>query len=83
MKNKYPRIEDKEIEKAFENTNFGPNDNRKLAAQGLLKQLAGWRSGYTLTCIMKELGFVNRNGDISKKGKMFLYEEFKDSTRSE
>ncbi len=73
-----PVICDFDIEKAFWNTNFGTSDHKTLLEQGVLKAQAGYRSGYTLTEILKELGLMTQKGIISVKGKMFLLQSFYD-----
>lgn len=77
-------ITDDEIEKAFLNTNFGNANHRKLLEQGVLKKQANWISGHTLNCIMKELGLISsKNDEVLVKGRLFIYEAFKDSVHGE
>lgn len=75
-------ITDEEIEKAFKGTNFGSVDTvekqRLYLAQDCLKFQAGYRSGSAITLIMIRLDLIGvQIGHLTKKGKMFLYEEFK------
>lgn len=72
-------VSDEEIEAAFQNTNFGddsPAFRRKLVEQGVLKKLVPYHSGYTLTCILRELGLTTVKGTITAKGRKFLYAAF-------
>lgn len=77
-------ISDEEIATVFQNTNFGddtPAFRRKLLAQGVLKHLVPFRSGHTLTCIMKELGLIAVHGKreevyVTALGKKFLYSQY-------
>ena len=75
-------IEDSEIENAFQGTRYGTRDRRKLLEQGVLKNLAGYVTGHTLKCIMENLGLRTKKGTITKHGKKFVYEAFKDSKNS-
>lgn len=86
-------ISDEEIGTVFQNTNFvdgtgtkhfgggTPEFRRKLLAQGVLKHLVPFRSGHTLTCIMKELGLIAMHGKredvyVTALGRKFLYAEY-------
>jgi len=70
------KITDEEIVASFAGTTFGQRDHRRLVEQGVLKKQAGYRSGYTLETIMCELGLVTQNGNITKKGRGFIYNAF-------
>jgi len=67
---------DEQIKKAFDDSNFGSRDHRKLLEQGVLKSQAGYKSGGTLTLIMKHLKLIDANKYITRKGKMFLFSAF-------
>lgn len=69
-------ITDAEIYVAFENTNFGGADHRKLLEQGVLKSLTGYHCGHTLTMIMRKLGLTTQKGNVTKKGKEFCMSAF-------
>lgn len=70
-------ITDDQIEKAFLNTNFGDMDRRVMLTQGILKTIAGYKTGgHTLTNIMKNLGLISDKGTVLKKGKMLLFKAF-------
>lgn len=78
-------VSDEEIEVAFQNTNFGddsPAFRRKLLEQGVLKRLVPYHSGWTLTCILHELGLMTKLGNITSKGRKFLYAAFQESKHS-
>lgn len=66
-------ITDEQIEKAFENTNFGSAVPRELVKDSLLKLVCGYSSGHTIECIVKELSLVTKGGKITKKGQEYLY----------
>jgi len=72
-------LTDSEIEEAFSNTDFGTRDFRRLLEQGVLKSQAGYRSGHTLTEIMKSLGLIGKNDKVLKKGRGLIFEAFYDS----
>lgn len=68
-------ISDEEIETVKGYANFGPRDTRELLAQGVLKHLAGWHNGHTLTQMMQELALI-KGGRLTAKGKAFIYQAF-------
>ena len=76
-----PIVGDFEILKAFDNTNFGNRCHRGLLVQGVLKVNAGYRTGYTLEIIMKELGLMGKSG-ITRKGNQFVFRALKDDKDS-
>ena len=59
-------ITDDEIAAAFEGTNFGGADHRKLLEQGVLKRLTGYHCGHTLTIIMRRLGLTTEKDNVTK-----------------
>ncbi|MGQ6017374.1 hypothetical protein ACUNG1_25780 [Serratia sp. IR-2025] len=66
-------ITDEYIEQAFEGTNFGPVNKRKMLEQGCLKAACDSWSGHTLSTIMVEIGFTKKlHGKLTKLGKRFL-----------
>jgi hypothetical protein len=69
-------VTDEEIKAAFANTNFGTDEHRKLLEQGVLKRVAGYISGYTLTMILRELGLTDKADRLTRKGKMFCFNAF-------
>lgn len=75
-------ISDAEIHAAFENTNFGGADKRKLLEQGVLKRLTGYHCGHTLTMIMRGLGLTTQKDTVTKKGKEFCMTAFYETKHS-
>lgn len=72
-------VSDEEIIEAFHNTNFGMDGVvfwRKLLEQGCLKRLVPYHSGWTLTCILRNLGLTTEKDTLTVKGKKFLYAAF-------
>ena len=68
---------DEEIEKAFENTNFGPAPNWHTLKYSLLKVASGYHTGHTSQCILIELGLVTpKLKTLTKRGKYCLWEWF-------
>lgn len=75
-------INDEEIEAAFNGTNFGPVEPRKLLEQAALKRIRGYHSGYTLTRIMRILDITNERDTLTRKGKHFVFAAFYDESHS-
>lgn len=70
---------DEEIDKAFENTNFGPAPKMHILKFSLLKVASGYHTGYTAQCILHELKLINQSGtkpNLSKRGRYCLWEWF-------
>lgn len=66
-----------ELDEAFGNANFGGVDRVELLKESVLKQLAGYRCGRTITDIMVELRLIGKKTRVpTKRGKRFLYFEF-------
>lgn len=76
-------VSDEMINYYFKGTNFGgeqtAGSRRKLLANGLLKHQAGWHNGYTMQQMIKRHSLVNKRGNINKRGRLFLWEFFKNS----
>lgn len=78
-------VSDEEIEAAFQNTNFGedtPAFRRRLLEQGCLKRLVPYHSGWTLTCILVQLGLMTKKGNLTSKGRKFMYAAFQQEKHS-
>lgn len=84
-------LTDEEISKAFEGTRFGENPNfRELLAHSVLKKVCGnYRSGYTMTTIMRELGLTSGSDSRASyddkptdKGREYCFGYFYDSNKS-
>ncbi len=75
-------ISDEEIEVAFKYTNFGYDGSvkahREVLAHGCLKRLVPYHNGWTLTCIMRQLGLTTEKDTLTAKGKKFIYAHFQD-----
>lgn len=65
-------VTDADIERVFENTNFGASDHRKLLGASVFKKLVGYHCGFTITSIMEQLGLIGRTGKPTKKGIEFV-----------
>lgn len=60
----------------FAHTGIPEADRRSALEQAVLKRLVGYVSGSKLEGIMMELGFITVTGNVSTKGKWFLYSSF-------
>ena len=65
-----------ELNNAFKNTTFGGSSEENLVLDGLLKFMAGYSCGSTLTQILQELGLLTQKRNISKKGRLLLFNAF-------
>ncbi len=51
------------------------NDPAQVVCDGLVQIAGGFRTGFTVTSILKDMGLVGmRSGELTKKGKLFLYD---------
>ena len=74
----YFPVEDRELNNAFLGTNFGPDpDKRGLVAECILKMQAGFSPGYTIQHIAGELGLLTDKGNVSVRGRLFLFDTYK------
>jgi len=62
----------KELDAAFNGTNFGGVDHRELLHASVLKKACGYHCGHTITCIMRELRLIGAHGVVLKRGKELL-----------
>ena len=69
----YKLVSDFEIQAVWGNANFGSHEPRDIIADTLLKHASIYRTGHTATVICKELGLLGKNGDLTKKGRKYLY----------
>lgn len=77
-----PELTDEVIEAAFCGTNFGRTDYRDFLAHSVLKKACDWHCGYTITCIMVELGLITpKTHKVTKLGKLFLTDSYPDPLR--
>ena len=66
-----------EIDKSFENTNFGPAPNMHILKFSLLKIASGYHTGHTAQCILLELNLITPKCKVlTKRGKYCLWEWF-------
>ncbi len=69
-------IPDHELEDAFKGTNFGTVDHRKLLEASVLKKAFGYHCGHTITTIMQDMGLINADGKVLRRGQMLLREAY-------
>lgn len=67
-------ITDSEIKRYFEHSNFGDRNHRELLEKAILEIACGFRTGYTLSCIMVNLGLLTKKSkNINRRGKYYLW----------
>lgn len=71
-------VKDVEVERAFENTNFGKRDPRDVILSALLKTVGNYATGQTAAQIIRELRLVNGNqsdnsAELTEKGRRYLF----------
>lgn len=69
-------IPDYELGAAFNGTDFGNADHRKLLEASVLKKAMGYHCGHTITTIMQEMGLVGNSGQVLVRGRMLLREAY-------
>lgn len=70
---------EQEVDKAFENTNFGPVPKMHTLKFGLLKVASDYHNGHTAQCVLYELGLVGSSAEHQKltaRGRHCLWEWF-------
>ena len=75
-------ITDRAIDIAWGNADFGESLNNKrriVVRNALLKTACGFSNGHTAECIIRELGLVDNNLNLTNIGKEFLWESFKEN----
>lgn len=78
-------VTDKELEIAFEYTNYGPEpDHRYIVKWGLMKATCGYATGHTTKTVLQALGLLSKS--VSKpvltiRGRYCLWEFFRDGYR--
>jgi hypothetical protein len=70
------RVYNEEIDEAFDGTDFGEIDRRKYLAASILEIQAGYHTGYTITCILQEIGLLSQKKRVTKRGRAFLWFEY-------
>ena len=69
-------IPDLELEDTFKGTDFGGADHRKLLETSVLKKAMGYHCGHTITTIMQDMGLINVDGKVLRRGQMVLREAY-------
>ena len=73
-------VTNKMVDYYFDGTNFGPNNTTahrmELLAHGVLKNQAGYWNGHTLFQIMVACELVSKKANITRRGKLFIYNHF-------
>lgn len=79
MKNlgRFSSITPDEIRKAAAFANFGEgNDPAEIVLEGLVSIASGFRTGYTVKCILMDLKLIGHRAGrtLTKRGKLVLYD---------
>ena len=70
-------ITEDELNDVFSNTDFGGALKRDVVKYALLKVACGYANGKTTHGIILDLGLVNEKNRLTKKGKEYLWECYK------
>lgn len=73
-------ITDKRLEKVFRNTNFGNTTKRDVVRYALMKVACHYHNGHTSQCIIEELSLCTEKLNLTKFGREYLYEAFRNGT---
>ncbi|MCK5614179.1 hypothetical protein KAR91_70595 [Candidatus Pacearchaeota archaeon] len=68
------------LTKVFANANFGSSSKRDVVRYALLKVACGYDNGHTAQSIINELGLCTKKLTLTKKGREYLYEAFRNGT---
>jgi predicted transcriptional regulator len=75
-----------EIDKAFENTNFGSRTPKQVINESLLQYAIGYSTGRTSTLILQDLGLIqiqkNKSVKLTAKGRSYFYNYVKSLEKS-
>ena len=74
-------ITDKQLDNAWMNANFGDVKKRDIIRYTLLKSVCGYGSGNTANEIVYDLDLTNMAGKLTKKGREYLYEAFRNGKK--
>ena len=67
-------VTDRQIELAWGNANFGANHNKRhIIANAMLKYVCGFDTGHTIRCICEDIGLMTPHGEVSYRGKAYLW----------
>jgi len=69
-------VSDADLDKAWGNANFGGTERRDVIRYGVLKCVSGYYQGHTSTCIVTNLGLVDKEYNITPKGRAYLWAAF-------
>ncbi|MCI5208526.1 MAG: hypothetical protein D3910_06980 [Candidatus Electrothrix sp. ATG2] len=69
-------ISDEEIDRVHGCANFGGMKKRDVVNYGVLKCAAGYHQGSTSEAIIRAHGLINKQHDLTPKGKVYLWEAF-------
>ena len=69
-------ISDEEIERVHGNSSFGSTSKRDVVRFGVLKCASGYYQGSTSTQIIKEHGLVDKEYNVTPKGRTYLWAAF-------
>lgn len=73
-------VSDRELEKAFANANFGSMAHRDVLRYAVLKCACGYYQGFTSKTIATELGLITWKGNVTAKGRKYMWDAFADGT---
>lgn len=69
-------ISDEEVERVHANANFGGMSKRDVVNFGVLKCASGYHQGSTSESIIREHGLINKEYELTAKGRTYLWEAF-------
>lgn len=69
-------ITNDELEAVHANANFGNVSKRDVVRYGLLKCASGFHQGHTSTQIITEHGLINKEYELTAKGRSYLWAAF-------
>ena len=69
-------ISDQEIDRVHGCANFGGIKRRDVVNYGVLKCAAGYHQGSTSEAIIRAHGLINKQYELTPKGKVYLWEAF-------
>jgi len=76
LKQQQEIITDEEIESVHGNANFGSMGKRQVVDQGVLKVASGYYQGHTSTQIITKHGLIDKDYQLTPKGRMYLWATF-------
>ena len=81
MNNSVEKLITKEtLKRVFANANFGDVTKRDVVRYALMKVACGYNNGWTAQSIIYDLGLCTKKLTLTKKGKEYLYEAFRNDT---